>query len=216
MQTSDEGLQAIMHREGYRTHAYLDTKGIPTIGVGHAATGGPPPFHMGDTWTASQILTALRADVGSIEAVINRVIKRPMIQNEFDAFASVGFNIGNGGFAGSSMVRQFNLGNVRAAADDFLMWEQPPEIKERREGERAQFLRSDAYTPLSAVNLTPDRSMTIGQIQAALNAHGAHIAIDGDIGPETLAAIRAFQTSHGLFVDGIAGSETQKALSVPA
>ena len=37
MNISDQGLLLIKMREGSRTHAYLDTKGIPTIGVGHTA-----------------------------------------------------------------------------------------------------------------------------------------------------------------------------------
>ena len=37
-------------------------------------------------------------------------------------------------------------------------------------------------------------------------------AIDGDFGPSTEAAIRQFQSDHGLEVDGIIGSDTYRAL----
>ena len=36
--------------------------------------------------------------------------------------------------------------------------------------------------------------------------------IDGDFGRATLAAVKAFQSDHGLVVDGIVGSKTRKEL----
>ena len=39
--------------------------------------------------------------------------------------------------------------------------------------------------------------------------------IDGKVGPETRAAVRAFQRTHGLAVDGVAGKQTCAALAWP-
>jgi GH25 family lysozyme M1 (1,4-beta-N-acetylmuramidase) len=44
-------------------------------------------------------------------------------------------------------------------------------------------------------------------LQAALNAHGAHLTVDGVPGPITEAAISAFEKANGLTVDGIAGPQ---------
>lgn len=44
-------------------------------------------------------------------------------------------------------------------------------------------------------------------LQAAL-----HVQVDGEFGPETEAAIRHFQSEHGLSVDGVAGPETWATL----
>lgn len=41
-----------------------------------------------------------------------------------------------------------------------------------------------------------------------------HVAVDGEFGPETEAAIRRFQSEHGLHVDGVVGAETWKAMGV--
>ena len=42
MKTSALGVQAIAQREGRVLHAYRDTRGILTIGVGHTSGAGAP------------------------------------------------------------------------------------------------------------------------------------------------------------------------------
>ena len=54
----------------------------------------------------------------------------------------------------------------------------------------------------------------VRSIQYLLNDHGATLTVDGDFGPKTAAAVRAFQTSHKLTVDGIVGNQTWTALIV--
>jgi peptidoglycan hydrolase-like protein with peptidoglycan-binding domain len=48
--------------------------------------------------------------------------------------------------------------------------------------------------------------------QEHLISAGDEVAVDGDFGKKTLAAVRAFQADHGLSVDGIIGPETWLAL----
>lgn len=56
----------LIAEEGRRNAAYLDTLGIPTIGVGH--TG--PEVHLGLTWTDAQIDHALDADIAAKTAQV--------------------------------------------------------------------------------------------------------------------------------------------------
>lgn len=52
----------------------------------------------------------------------------------------------------------------------------------------------------------------VATLQALLNGKGYSLAVDGDFGPLTLSAVRSFQQSAGLVVDGIVGPNTKAAL----
>lgn len=52
-------------------------------------------------------------------------------------------------------------------------------------------------------------------LQQLLNAHGDSLAVDGDFGPGTKAAVEAFQHLHRLTVDGVVGPATWHVLMVP-
>ncbi|WP_228562470.1 peptidoglycan-binding domain-containing protein [Catenulispora rubra] len=52
----------------------------------------------------------------------------------------------------------------------------------------------------------------VTELQQLLNKNGAHIGVDGDFGPATLAAVKSYQSGHGLSVDGIVGPATKASL----
>ena len=55
----------------------------------------------------------------------------------------------------------------------------------------------------------PDTSFTVEWMQESLNKlSGAELAVDGDYGEQTRAAVRAFQEEHDLDPDGWAGIQT--------
>lgn len=72
-----------------------------------------------------------------------------------------------------------------------------------------------ATTPTGqTVDTTAALKMTSKDVQHALNVIGTSPALveDGKIGPKSVAAIKSFQTAHGLTPDGIAGPKTKTAL----
>lgn len=147
MKTSPAGRTFIRLREGCVLHSYRDSVGVWTIGVGHTGRMSLPLVGPGQVITMVQADGYLQGDLAPVEAAITSAVHVPLTQNEFDACVSLAFNIGTNGFLGSSVLRQLNLRNYRAAADDFLMWDRPAVLLGRRRAERLQFL-------------TPDRSPT--------------------------------------------------------
>ncbi len=57
------------------------------------------------------------------------------------------------------------------------------------------------------------RGPAVKQVQQLLDNHGYHLATDGDFGPLTYAAVRNFQASRRLAVDGIVNQATWRALT---
>jgi peptidoglycan hydrolase-like protein with peptidoglycan-binding domain len=51
-------------------------------------------------------------------------------------------------------------------------------------------------------------------VQYLLRAHGYDVTVNGQVGPETVSKIEAFQTDNGLSVDGIVGNQTWPLLIV--
>lgn len=143
MKTSNNGRNFIKGFEQLRLKAYPDpgTGGEPwTIGWGH--TKGVKP---GDRITQEQAEAFFSEDLAVFELTVNSAIKRTMTQNQFDAMVSLAFNIGGPAFAGSTLVKKFNTGDVQGAADEFPKWRNSagkvtPGLVKRRAAEREMFL----------------------------------------------------------------------------
>ena len=135
MKTNQQGLDLLIAREGKRNDAYLDSVGVPTIGVGH--TG--PEVHMGLHWTDDQVSDALRADLDRFENAINDGVTVELEQHQFDALVSFAFNVGVGAFQSSTLLKKINAKLFDEAEAQFDRWHIPPEITRRRSAEREQF-----------------------------------------------------------------------------
>jgi len=116
---SKSGLALTQQFEGLRLTAYQDSVGKWTIGYGH--TG--PDVHSGLTITQMQAETLLLKDVAAAAASVNRLVKVPLTQNEFDALVDFVFNLGKGKLAKSTLLRDLNAGNFAGAAAEFQKWD---------------------------------------------------------------------------------------------
>src|SRR5690348_9873974 len=105
MKTSPHGIKLLENREGVRLTVYKDSKGIPTVGVGHVVLP-EDGLKLGDKITQAQCDAFLAHDLGKCENAVNGAVKVPMTQNQFDAMVSFAFNIGVEGFKTSSVVRK--------------------------------------------------------------------------------------------------------------
>jgi lysozyme len=103
--------------EGCRLQAYLDSAGVPTIGVGH--TRG---VKMGDRCSQAQADLWLTQDLEDAGAAVASLVKVPLTQDQFDALTDFTFNLGVRRLAESTLLIMLNRGNYKAAADQFSRW----------------------------------------------------------------------------------------------
>ena len=110
--------EIIKKNEGLVLKAYLPTPNdVWTIGYGH--TKGVKPGQIITKDTAEEYL---KQDLCWVEAVIDKWVKVDLTQNQYDALASLIYNIGEGNFISSSVLRWLNSGNYIQAADSFVLW----------------------------------------------------------------------------------------------
>lgn len=151
MDFSPQGEAVLVAREGRRLTAYKDSVGVWTIGVGHTTAAGGIVVRPGLTITAEQCDAQFARDIERFADAVRKALSRPVPQPFFDACTSAAYNFGPVGFAHSSIVRLANAGDLKGAAEAFLMWRKPASIIPRREAERDQaLLASYAAGPVYA------------------------------------------------------------------
>lgn len=140
MKTSELGKAEVADYEGLRLKAYQDTGGVWTIGVGH--TG--PEVVKGLVITKEKAMQLLAEDLVEAEDAVNRLVKVPLTQGQFDALASFVFNLGEGQFGKSTLLKKLNAGNYDGARNEFKRWvfdagKVQPGLVKRRVGEAARW-----------------------------------------------------------------------------
>lgn len=141
MNTSQKGINLIKQFEGLSLKVYDDAVGKPTIGYGHT---GPDVF-MGQTITASQAETILKADLTKFEKGVAELVKVPLNENQHAALISFSFNLGLGNLKSSTLLRKLNSMDYAGAANEFPRWDKArgkvlAGLTKRRNAEKELFL----------------------------------------------------------------------------
>ncbi|MEJ5961652.1 lysozyme [Pedobacter immunditicola] len=114
------GENFIIKEEGMVLHPYLDSAGIPTIGVGCTYYEDGSQVKMTDEpITEERALQLFRTLVKTFEQTVTRVIRVPLTQNQFNALVSLCFNIGVSAFSRSTLVKKIN---ARAPLTEIEVW----------------------------------------------------------------------------------------------
>lgn len=71
---------------------------------------------------------------------------------------------------------------------------------------------SNPYTLTASLLKKDSKGENVKWLQYELNKTGAQLAVDGEFGDKTLQAVKNYQKSKGLVVDGVVGVKTFKAL----
>lgn len=99
------GLVSIAGYEGYRSTAYDDGVGVQTIGFGSTRIEGRP-VQPTDRTTPERALVWKLADADRKQEAMRRCLGEvPLHQHEWDAYVSLAYNIGEGAWCASTLVR---------------------------------------------------------------------------------------------------------------
>jgi lysozyme len=113
MRLSENGLSFIKRWEGFIPTPYDDGYGNLTVGYGHKIRPGESFTQISEA-EGSQLLAQ---DVAWAEDAVNRNVRVPLTQAQFDALVSLVFNWGAGNFAESLLLQRLNAGDYAGAAE---------------------------------------------------------------------------------------------------
>jgi len=148
MRIDSAGREFIYNHEGVRLKAYKDVAGIPTIGVGFTYYPGGRKVKIGDTITQAECDSMFTNIVSSYEEAVNKFVKVPINQNQFNALVSFSFNVGTGALEKSTLLKRVNAKSspdlIKTA---FLMWDEAggkvvSDLLDRRKDEADLFNKS--------------------------------------------------------------------------
>lgn len=118
MNISTQGIEAIKAFERLRLTAYLDSGGRWTIGYGHTASAVA-----GMQISEAKALELLGKDLAVAITAVNKNVTCALEQYEFDALVSLVFNIGQGAFKTSTILRLINgRSDPMRIAAEFKRW----------------------------------------------------------------------------------------------
>lgn len=116
---SGVALIGLLAAEGFRDTAYIPVPGdVPTIGFGTTDS-----VRMGQRIEVTQALNRALVDVQKFEGAMKRCVTVPLHQYEYDAYVSLTYNIGEGAFCRSTLVRLLNKEDFRGACKQILRWD---------------------------------------------------------------------------------------------
>lgn len=142
-ETSEMLRSFIKAKEGFSNTAYPDGKGY-SIGYGHQIVGGDG-LSKDSVITRSQAEQLLNHDIANAQRIVRRYVNVPLNEYQNAALVSFVYNLGEGNFRDSTLLRKLNDGDYQGAADEFGRWvyaggQVLPGLVSRRESERQMFI----------------------------------------------------------------------------
>lgn len=123
MRMSENGKKKLAEWEGLRTEIYLDSGGLPTIGIGHLLT--EREIELGifkDGITQDEAFTLLEHDLFNAENAVDTYVEVDLNQNQFDALVSFVFNVGENAFRRSTLLALLNQGQYDHVPTQLRRW----------------------------------------------------------------------------------------------
>lgn len=123
MTPSNSCYNVIKHYEGCKLDAYICSAGKITIGFGNTFYPDGKPVKIGDKITLKQAEDMLANIVLKFAQGVDRLVKRELLQCEFDALVSFAYNCGLGNLEKSNLLREVNKkGSALRIETEFIKW----------------------------------------------------------------------------------------------
>lgn len=124
MQVSEACVNLIESDEGFKPYPYLCPAGVPTIGIGSthyedgtAVTLNDPPISHQDA--VNLMMFKLNTEYAP---AVDRFVKVPIGQNQFDALVDFAYNLGENALRTSTLLKLLNAKDYQGAAGEFGKW----------------------------------------------------------------------------------------------
>jgi lysozyme len=129
------------HYEGRVMRAYLDPAGVPTI-----CNGATKGVRLGQTASGAECDAMLERDVKEALRAVDRAVKVPLPETRRAALGSFVYNVGEGRFKKSTLLKKLNAGDTIGACNElsryiFAGGKKLKGLVTRREAERELCLR---------------------------------------------------------------------------
>lgn len=123
-EVAGKALAIIKSFEGEKLTAYQDQAGIWTIGWGSTYNHDlKRKVQKGDIINKETALKWLKLDAAKYAGIVKKLVKVPINQNQLDSLTSFSYNIGEGAFANSTLLRKLNAGSSKQeVALEFAKW----------------------------------------------------------------------------------------------
>lgn len=172
MKTSQSGIELIKKFEGFRGKAYRCPAGVWTVGYGFTTD-----VKEGDTITQAQADKRLVSELGYYEQVVNKHVKTALTQNQFDALVSFVFNVGEGAFKKSTLLKLLNKGDYEGVAAQFMRWDKVGKkplagLTRRRTAEAALFMQSSDVEEMPQAVDSPNKPLVKSKTMANASVAG--------------------------------------------
>jgi lysozyme len=144
-------------RGRYREWAGKEPVGTLTIGYGHTdAAKHPLKIKKGLRITEAEACEILDVDLDDCEKHVNKVVKVPLTQGQFDALVSLSFNLGPLNTKAKTLLNRLNAGDYDGARAAFDLYVRSKGrvlagLQRRRDGEQRLWDEGEVETPEYAV-----------------------------------------------------------------
>jgi lysozyme len=124
MRLNDDGYLLITGFEGFSAVPYYCSARVPTIGYGNTYYPDGKRVTMKDkAITKKEAFDIFKYIADKFALTINKYLKKPVTQNQFNSLVSFAYNVGIAAFAGSTLLKKVNINpNDPSIKIEFNKW----------------------------------------------------------------------------------------------